>query len=290
MQKISIEVLEKAMRADLSSAEVDMLLYIARYQDQSGTAYGIYYKDVCNNINISVQTFYDCRRNLEEKGIILAEKNNYYDWDITILDNSFAGKENYGRGYVSVASDMVKSKEFRSFRANAKLMALYLLREWQINVKRSKKAAYQILKENFLEKFKILGVSKRMIREYLSELEPFLSVYLENGRKYYLTFKREKVQNHGPSENDEKRNHDIDTACRRNRIKEWADKQRNDILTVLRQYEPKLQKAFGFDLGRIVSRSLEMMNAGSKASRWRRELNPALIHRLVQEELFSRAY
>ena len=41
MQKISIEVLENAIRAGLTSAEVDMLLYIDRFQNEAGIARGI---------------------------------------------------------------------------------------------------------------------------------------------------------------------------------------------------------------------------------------------------------
>ena len=289
MQKISIEVLEKAIEEKLTSAEVDMLLYIARFQDETGTASGIYYKDVCESINISYQGFYDCKRSLQNKGLIYAEKCNYYDWDITILNNSFIGKENYGRGYVSVSSKMVKSSVFRKLRANAKLMALYLLREWSINRKKAKCESYSILKENFLSKFKELGFTNRMTRAYLGELKPFLSVYLENGRKYFLTFKKSEVYNAGESENEEKRLHDFDTACRRNKVKEIEEETKRDILTVLRQYHVKVVKKLDFNLSSVVEQSLKVLNGQKKKSKWRRELNPKLIHKIIQEELFVRA-
>ena len=38
MQKISIEVLEKAIKEKLTSAELDLLLYVARFQDEAGRA------------------------------------------------------------------------------------------------------------------------------------------------------------------------------------------------------------------------------------------------------------
>lgn len=40
MQKLSIEVLERAMQQNLTSSEVDMLLYIARFQNDAGIAGG----------------------------------------------------------------------------------------------------------------------------------------------------------------------------------------------------------------------------------------------------------
>ena len=36
MQKLSVEVLEKMLGADLSNHEIDMMLYIARFQDEFG--------------------------------------------------------------------------------------------------------------------------------------------------------------------------------------------------------------------------------------------------------------
>ncbi len=289
MQKISIEVLEKAIKEKLSSVELDMLLYIARFQNEAGVASGIYYKDVCENIGISYQGFYDCKKSLQEKGLIYAEKKNYYDWDITILNNSFIGKENYGRGYVSVSSKMVKSTVFRRMRANAKLMALYLLREWSINRKKSRSESYSILKQNLLRKFEEMGFTNRMTRAYLGELKPFLSVYLENGRKYFLTFKKNEVYNAGESENEEKRLHDFDTACRRNKVKEIQEEIKRDVLTVLRQYHVKVVKKLDFNLSSIVEQSLKELNGEKKKSKWRRELNPKLIHKIIQEELFARA-
>lgn len=92
MQKLSIEVLEKMMGADLSKNEIDVLLYIARYQDDTGHIIGGHYKDVCDAIGISFQGYYDVLGALERKEIISCEKKCYYDKDITILDNNFAGK------------------------------------------------------------------------------------------------------------------------------------------------------------------------------------------------------
>lgn len=289
MQKLSIEVLEHAMQQNLTSAEVDMLLYIARFQNDAGTARGIYYKDVCEGIGISYQAFYDCKKGLEEKGIISSEKNNYYDWDITILNNSFVGNENFGRGYVSVSSKMVRSAVFRKFKANTKLMALYLLREWLISRKRTNKESYQILKENFLAKFrKLLNVSDRMIRRYLGQLQPFLSVYLENGRKYYLTFKKheatEQWEKTGQG-NEEYREHEIETACRRNHLKELDNGVRKDIMQLMQQYHVKIKKHLEFNLSDLVHESLAAINQDRKPGKWKRNISPAFLNKLMQAQL-----
>lgn len=289
VQKIAIEVLEHAIRAGLSSSEVDMLLYIARYQNEAGIARGIYYKDVCENIQISYQAFYDCKKSLVEKGIIYAEKNNYFDWDITILNNSFLGKENFGRGYVSVASKMVRSATFRKLRANAKLMALYLQREWQISRKQTGKTAYQMLKETFLLKFRgLFGVADRMLRSYLTELQPFLSVYLQEGRKFFLTFKENEVKNREINGNDESREQQIKVACRRNKVKDISIKLQKDLMRLMSQYNPKITKHPEFDLSRVMGLCLERININiSKKNNWKREINAALMNKIMQEYLMQ---
>ena len=82
MQKLSVEVLEKMLGADLSNHEIDMMLYIARFQDEFGHIRGVYYRDICENVGLSYQGFYDCLHSLERKGIIACEKRSYFDWDI----------------------------------------------------------------------------------------------------------------------------------------------------------------------------------------------------------------
>lgn len=74
MQKISIEVLENAIRAGLTSAEVDMLLYIARFQNEAGIARGIYYKDVCEEIKISYGPSMTAKKAWKRKALFIQKK------------------------------------------------------------------------------------------------------------------------------------------------------------------------------------------------------------------------
>lgn len=97
MQKIKYGVLDKLLRADLSRAEMDFILHISHYQDDTGCVSGIYYRDICEALQISYQTFYDVLRSLQAKEIIKVDKAFYGDWDVTILDNSF---QNGITGYV----------------------------------------------------------------------------------------------------------------------------------------------------------------------------------------------
>jgi len=288
MQKLSVTVLERMIESGVSSREVDFILYVGKYQNEYGTAEGIYYKDICDAVGLSVQGFYNCKKSLEEKGIILCTKNSYYDYDITILDNSFAGKENYGRGYISLHLKLFSMKEFRNLKAGAKLMTMWLLREWLIYKSKSGKLSYQILKDTFLKKFMgLFHMTARTVRSYLGMLKPFLNVYLKEGKKYYITFLN-SVASSVPgqnSENEELREHNVSTACRRNRIKNETYAERKEICTILSQHHSELKKT-GISLSDIVKNSLEIINAGIRnKSRWKRYLNSSLIHKLLIGEL-----
>lgn len=286
MQKIGLSVLENMVRKKVTNRELDFILYIARYQNEYGVVTGVHYKDVCDGAGLSYQGFYDCKRSLEDKGIISCEKNNYFDWDITIEGNSFKGKENYGRGYVSIHCNMVRDPEFRKCKVGSKLLALLLMRDWKIAVKKSKSSSFQILKENFVSKYTgLFGVSKRMVRQYLGELQSFISVYLEEGRKYYLTFKKTAVMidAKAESENNELRSHDITVACRRNRIKEAGTSVHQGICQILCQQHKKIENSFTYDLTEMVRKSLEIRNQGRK--RWKRELSVPLLHKVLVDAL-----
>ena len=196
MQKLSVEVLEKMLGADLSNHEIDMMLYIARFQDEFGHIRGVYYRDICENVGLSYQGFYDCLHSLERKGIIACEKRSY--------------------------------------------------------------------------------------------LEPFMDVYLEKGRKYFITFKKGAYEAlpGRDSENDELRNHTVTISCRRNRIKDENRQKEEEICTILKQHHKDIIKNLEFDLSAIIRESLARINASiHNKYKWKRYLNPALVHKIVIEEL-----
>lgn len=288
MQKLSVTVLERMIKSNVSSREIDFILYVGKYQNEYGTAEGIYYKDVCDAAGLSFQGFYNCKKSLEEKGIISCTKKSYYDYDITILDNSFAGKENYGRGYISLHLNLFETEEFKKLKAGAKLMAIWLLREWLIYKSRSGKLSYQMLRDTFLKKFtELFGVTARTVRSYLGMLKPFLNVYLEEGKKYYITFLSSMAGNlpGRDSENGELREHSVATACRRNRIKDGTEQEKKEICTILSQYHRELKKT-DISLSDIVARSLMIINENVRnKSRWKRYLKPSLIHKLLIGEI-----
>ena len=79
MNKLKNTYIEKMVKEQLSSREIDFILYIARYQNDSGIVSSVYYKDVCSAIHISIQKFYDIIESLQAKDLIHAEKLNNAD-------------------------------------------------------------------------------------------------------------------------------------------------------------------------------------------------------------------
>ena len=85
------------------------------------------------------------------------------------------------------------------------------MREWQIYRKKTGSNSYQINKQTLLRKFTgLMHISSRVIRRYLGMLTPWISIYLEKGEKYYITFQKNAViAPRSDSENGELREHDI---------------------------------------------------------------------------------
>lgn len=64
MQKIKNCILDRMIAEKLQSKEVDFLLYVSRFQDEEGKVCGIYYKDVCAQMRMSHQEFYNVKPEL----------------------------------------------------------------------------------------------------------------------------------------------------------------------------------------------------------------------------------
>ncbi|MGF7018787.1 hypothetical protein M2145_002562 [Lachnospiraceae bacterium PF1-21] len=293
-QKISKDLLCRMAQAQLTRNEMNILMHIAQFQDSTGYVRGVYYRDVCNVLDISTQGFYDALKGLEKKEIIKCVKSNYYDIDIEIIGNSYAEDSGYKKGYVSLRTPFFRTTEFRSLKAGAQIMCMWLFMEWNISYMEQRKKAsanpesYKILKITLLDKFQeLLGVSKRMIRSYLGNLKPFLEVYLEKGRKYYLTFKKSVIRQSTSiqTEAEEYRRHAVDVGVRRNRVVVSAA-ERKELERVLSCQRKKLDKNEKFDFSHVIARTIEVINQNiKKKSKWQRRLNMKLVTKILAEEV-----
>lgn len=195
MQKLKYQVLEKLMKLHKdpgkrpTNAELDFLIFISRYQDEAGRITGIYYKDICEKLNLSIQTFYNIIRSLETKGIVRLAKVDYTDWDILILDNDFRDK-NYSDGYMKMNQKIFRNETFKKLKAGEKLLAMHFFK-----ICASGDRTYHISKERFYKDYKNnFGFEKRTLKKYLTSLRELFSIGIKDGQ-YWITPLRWKVYN-----------------------------------------------------------------------------------------------
>lgn len=292
-QKLNPEILKKLAENNATAKEIDWLLMACRYQDDYGRVQGVYYKEFCEEIGLSYQGFYDCKAGLERKGIIEVYKNNYFDIDIVILNNVYANYEDLQKGYINTHEFFLRTENFKKLKARAKIMCLWLYGEWKVSKKKKSEryaSSYIILKDNFMKKFKSLWpkLSERAIRGYLGQLKPFMNIYLEDGRKYYLTFKESVLRQSQrlDSENEENREHIVEVSIRRNRVVEVTSKEKRDLQEILRMQLKKINKLLVFDFDEIIANVLKVINCDiTNVHKWKRKLNIALVQKTVTEYL-----
>lgn len=192
MYKLKNKYIDKMIINKLSSCEIDFLLYVARYQSESGIVESVYYRDVCEKINISVQKFYDVLHNLQEKGLISYSKFNPSDITVTLVGNSFSNVDFHSEnvpGYINVAQNRFQEEQFLNMKAGSKLLYLYSQRF--LNGK-------HMLLENFYDEFcRLFQVVKKTLQCYIHELKErkYLFISLKRNRAYHyeMTFRRSTV-------------------------------------------------------------------------------------------------
>ena len=292
MQKLDFSLIETLPNKNITSNELNLLLYVGRFQDEFGCIKGIHYKEVCEALKISVQGFYDSLKGLQEKNII-TYSHKVSDYDITINGNNKIATSNFKRGYISLAHPIFRKENFLKLPVKAKLFAIFLMREEsirRINVDKEKSHSLCRNKSEFLDKFsKILSVSERAVRAYLTLLKDFISVYLEAGEKYYLTFKNGTFKEDRcgrKGENDELREQQVNCALRRNRIKEKS--KRNGLLRKLSIFTKEIIACANFDFSDIVYNSIKQQNTGqSNPYKWKRQISLTTIEEMMQEKFSS---
>lgn len=284
MQKIKYCVLDKLLRADLSRAEMDFILHISHYQDDSGCVSGIYYRDICNALQISYQTFYDVLHSLQVKEIIAVTKAYYGDWDVTILDNSF---QDGITGYVSTGDDLFLDSDFQKCGPQEKLLALEFLK---IAKNPSNGGKYKIGKEKLYEKYcKLFSVTKRVFLRYLHRLRKFFSMIVTEGIYYIRPGKNYREKNKGRTDTELLRDHVKRFVLRRNRAT-YTEEEGKDVARLLTQYAgtvPDVRLLIRL-ISEAVLESIWIRNAGIRNHyKWNRRLNPKFVHKILQEKILN---
>lgn len=277
MQKLSNTIIDKMITMQLTSAEVNYMIFISRFQDDNGRVRGVYYRELCQEMDMSYQTFYNVKESLVKKGFITCHKENKIDHDITIVNNIFKDKADINKGYVNTNHKIFYDKNFLKLKAGAKLLAMEIIR-----MSYAGKGQFKIGKQNFYDKYtKMFQVSKRVIRTYLMSLKEFFSIGIVLGN-YYMRPKSQKVyrQPEQRSEADHFLEHNITAAFRRQRIDSITGEEFSDLITIYHQHKHQALK-FGKDMLNLLYHAIEQSVEVLKD----KLVRPKLIHKLIIEEL-----
>lgn len=283
--KLKLAYIDRMYRANLTSAEVDFILWLALKQDNSGRVRGIHYKDACEELNLSIQKYYDICNSLQAKGLIQWTKQSYWDRDFVLTDNSFVrGKADFKQGFVNVSYEFFRSDDFRKMKAGSKLLAIDCYR-----ISRTNNVSYQIYVKNFFEKYSALfGVTVKVLREYLKEIKKFFSVGIKNGKYYITPLAATKMSVIDETEKSLCYQQIVRAACRRIRIniKDVPGWVLKNIYALFDQYK----NYGGNSLADLMITSIleSIRNANSECKRkkdWIRELDIKFIHKILNSKL-----
>lgn len=200
MYKLKNSYIDTIIEQKTTSKEIDFILYIARFQDEQGVVESVYYKDICNTIDVSIQKFYDILNSLQSKGLITYQKVNRADIRVQFVLNDFS-QSDFHEGYLNVATTDFQEIKFRKMKAGSKLLYLYIQRFRQ---------GKHMLVQNFYESFcEIFHVAQKSLQIYLHELKKnyylFISKKRNKSYNYEMTMKIStvlKIKTYIPTERD----------------------------------------------------------------------------------------
>lgn len=282
MQKLQLGIIKKLIAKKATSAEIDLLLYISKFQNNHGVAEGVYYKDACEELGFSYQTFYDAKKGLIAKEIITAEKRSYTDHDITILDNEFLSPEDYKKGYLNTNYNVFSCSQFKGLTAGAKLLTMDLMKN---NLAGG--TSFHIGTRKFFAQYKeTYGICERTLRDYLKMLKLIFSIGIKD-REYYFTVRKFARTKQQEAEEQNYRDNAISVAMRRNKLKNVRQEDKKELESMLCRYASEIKQQFcEFSLSDVICRSIEKQNVGNENRRkWKRQLKPNLVHRLLRKAL-----
>ena len=188
MYKLKNTYIDRMISNKLTSKEIDFILHIAMYQDDTGRIISVYYKDICASIGVSNQGFYNILNSLRDKEMISYEKKYRADIQVTLLGNDFSNR-NFEQGYLKVAGSDFGAKKFQELKAGAKLLYLYMQRFTN---------GKHMLVQNFYEEFsKIFSIGKKCLQTWLTDLKKkfllFTSVKRNKANNYEMMMKNSTV-------------------------------------------------------------------------------------------------
>lgn len=284
MRKLKAEIIDKLIAVRATSAEIDFVIWLSHYQNDAGLVRGVHYKDVCKELQMAPQTFYNVKESLQRKGIIEVQKDaSFYagDWNIRILDNDFSGELRPGKSlpnYLNTGLDVFYNQEFYLLKAAEKLMTMLYIKISGVG-----SPNYHVGTEHFYEKYtRLFGVQKRTLQNYLTGIRRFFAIGIKN-REYWISPLRRKVKKeNAPTDRSERVKQACRSICRRFRLQEAGQA----VSSLMEKYvynvridpEPYFEESI-VDL-------LSRRNYSTDPKRWTlREINIKYLHKIFREHL-----
>lgn len=293
MQKLKNRIIDRMLEEHLTGAEIDLLLHMSQMQDDSGRIYGVYYRDVCEAVKISYETFYTSMEVLEQKHFIKRSKEAYGDSDVTILDNVFTYQGALQEGYVDTGRQLFYNSEFYRLKAGEKLLALQFFKNAGAGKHHTGKYHIGINKfyNDYMER---LQVKRRTLQQYLKRLKKFFLLTLSGG--ILLVRNQDTYEERGSALRTDKTrlaSQLVRVAYRRNRIADpegklkqedylqWT-KEQQDAVRLIETFWPRFQIRTPVVFLQAIRKSLERLNEGvSNEYKWQRLFKPKLVNRYM---------
>lgn len=234
--KLANSIVERMMKDNLTPTEIDLLLYLALRQDVFGKVDGIYFKDVCLELGIVKQTFYNALYGLSLKEYIRIVDLKADYWNVVILNNVFRTEQDDRKGYVNINKDFLFSWEFKRLKANEKKLCLKLLSIYK------PEHGLQVYPETIAAWLGIKSKSMAVIYSYCDSIMRFFPNTRIDGKKgnlvlfYKHTYHDTTYRN--MTEREHFFTHKITHICRVYRIC-YTIKDLKDLIILLVQYAKK---------------------------------------------------
>ena len=285
-----MDVFQSLFHKKLTGKEIDFLVVLSFYQDKRGVVQGMHYRKMMEEAGMSAQSFYDCMRSLEVKGVIRAV-GVHNDYDIALTDNDFTvyTDEDYKAGrvkYVSTNCRLFRDCNFRRLKPKQKLLVMALYQIQSAGVPNGVQS-YRIGREKFYQKYtRLLDVSCRTLQKYLKMLKLYFSIGLKEGI-YYFTIRRNFLKKAETSRTEKEiaMRQILEAACRRNKVKDPDPNEQKEILQTLSYREKDLLKYF-VDVSAVIRQMIGIINvAVLNPRKWKRRLKASLFTKLFNESI-----
>ena len=260
--KINNQIIDNILKSNITSYQIDILLWLARRQNNFGKISEVKYYDVCNDIGMSNQEYYDAIYGLVNLGFIrIIERSYKYGWDIEILDNANFNETHDKQRYLNINRAVLYSKKFRSLKANEKKLVLKVALE-KLNNKDF------FLKLSTLSKW--IGIdNKQLIKSYISKLKSLFEITFSKHTGIFILKSKIDMRFDPTSEFTHLFRYKIKTICRRMKLFIYNEDIFDEVITIFYQYRKSIHISILYS---IMISSLEQMKS----------LEPAHINWSVQ--------